>query len=491
MTIHTLAVDWLLAKPGEQPARPGAHVEIVNGMIGSIHDADPPGNGLIALPGLANAHDHARGISCTALGGFDKPLESWLLYLGVIPGIDPYLVAASSLGRSALRGAGRVMVHYTRNQGLTDLVDEARQVARAATDVGVHIGFAVAMRDRNPISYANSTATLAHLPDAIRRAVSERLDRPALPPGEQLALADEIARACHAPDFNVQYGPAGVQWCSHELLELVAEASARTGRQVHMHLLETIYQREWADQAYPGGIVRYLKDIGLLSPRLTLAHCTHCTPDELAMIAESGAIIAVNTGSNLCLRSGIAPVAAMIAQGCRIAMGLDGLALDEDDDAMRELRLLYHLHKGIGYEAAVSNAQAWQIGRRHGRESVSGIVGGGGGTDGSAIVSGEPADLLLLDAGSLMEDRLFDDVDVFDFVLARANASHIRRVVVAGKTIVEDGRLRNVDYPALRREMLARMRASIVPTDGWRRTVQALDLALGPFHKNCHHLGCC
>jgi len=30
-----------------------------------------------------------------------------------------------------------------------------------------------------------------------------------------------------------------VQWCTSELLEVIAEASARTGRRVHMHLLET------------------------------------------------------------------------------------------------------------------------------------------------------------------------------------------------------------------------------------------------------------
>ena len=31
-----------------------------------------------------------------------------------------------------------------------------------------------------------------------------------------------------------------------------------------MHLLETIYQRAWADQHFPQGVVRYLRDIGFL-----------------------------------------------------------------------------------------------------------------------------------------------------------------------------------------------------------------------------------
>ena len=67
----------------------------------------------------------------------------------------------------------------------------------------------------------------------------------------------------------------------------IAKYGAQTGRRIHMHLLETIYQRAWADQHFPGGVVRYLRDIGFLSERLTLAHCIHARPDEIEMIAAS------------------------------------------------------------------------------------------------------------------------------------------------------------------------------------------------------------
>ncbi|MFX5785309.1 amidohydrolase family protein, partial [Acinetobacter baumannii] len=78
---------------------------------------------------------------------------------------------------------------------------------------------------------------------------------------------------------DVQYGPNGVQWATPDLLEAIAAASAATGRRVHMHLLETRYQRASADQHFPQGIARHLRDIGLLSPRLTLAHCTWANPE--------------------------------------------------------------------------------------------------------------------------------------------------------------------------------------------------------------------
>ncbi len=116
----------------------------------------------------------------------------------------------------------------------------------------------------------------------------------------------------YAEHVTVQYGPTGVQWCSTPLLEAIAQASADHDRPVHMHLLETRYQRAWADETHPEGIVRFLDDLGLLTPRLTLAHCVWARPDELSLLAERGVTIAVNTSSNLYLKSGIAPVADML-----------------------------------------------------------------------------------------------------------------------------------------------------------------------------------
>ena len=63
-------------------------------------------------------------------------------------------------------------------------------------------------------------------------------------------------------DFRVQFGPNGPQWCSDALLRAIAEASRRTGRRVHMHLLETRYQRAFADPEYPEGVVTRLKGSG-------------------------------------------------------------------------------------------------------------------------------------------------------------------------------------------------------------------------------------
>ena len=127
----------------EKPAVGGCAIRIDADRIVSL-DPARTGGALLALPALVNAHDHARTVRASSFGAAGKPLETWLHYLALIPSVDPYLATAVSLSRSALGGAGVVMVHYTRVQGSTDLPTEAKEVARAAGDVGVRVGFAVA-----------------------------------------------------------------------------------------------------------------------------------------------------------------------------------------------------------------------------------------------------------------------------------------------------------------------------------------------------------
>jgi cytosine/adenosine deaminase-related metal-dependent hydrolase len=441
-----------LIEAADRPVASGRQIQIEDGRLHAITniaaaDAEP----LFALPALVNAHVHGRPVRTSSFGAGGKPLETWLQYQALIPSVDPYLAGIVALSRSALGGVGVVMMHLTRPQGLTDLPSEAAALARAARDVGVRVGFAVSMRDRNPLVYGPSEPILAALPADARKAI-ESIMRSPLAAQDFITLVDEVAAAAAGPLFEVQFGPNGVQWCSDALLAAIAEASQRTGRRIHMHLLETRYQRVWADATYPTGVVKHLDALGLLSPRLTLAHCVWARPDELELLAERGVTIAVNTSSNLHLRSGIAPMAPMFAAGCRVALGIDGSALDDDDDALRELRLGHLLHVGKGFEIAVSRENILRAAFANGRFSVTNTQ------DGGTIRAGEPADILLLDWTAIDDDSLRDDIDALDLMLTRATARHIRELIVGGRTVVKDGSVTGVDADGARAEVLRRMR---------------------------------
>jgi cytosine/adenosine deaminase-related metal-dependent hydrolase len=302
-----------------------------------------------------------------------------------------------------------------------------------------------------------------------------------LPLDEQMARVDAVSEAIGGAMVDVQYGPNGPQWCSDAMWQAIAEASALTGRRITTHLFETRYQRDWADRTYPGGLVRHWKEIGLLSPRLTLAHCVWARPDELEMIAEAGCIIATNASSNLALRSGIAPVAEMLRSGCTVALGIDGQAFDEDDDALRELRLLWSLHAGWGFDSELAPRDVLRMVMENGRTAIGAPRGGD-------IAVGSAADLLVLDRAALDEDALMP-VDPLDLIFARANRSHIREVIVNGRTIVSRGRVLGVDLDGAHAELRAAYRAGMPDRAAFDAALPAFERAVRGHYLQ--RLGCC
>lgn len=468
-------------------SRGGLALTLRDGVIAEIaHDdrADAPDT--IVMPALVNAHDHTRALRNSSVGGFGKPLESWLHRLPLAAPVDAYLAALAPLGRAALGGQGAVMVHCVRPQGLTDLPTEAAAVARAARDVGVRIAFGIGMRDQNPLVYGSSEPVLANLDPDVAAEIERRFLAPMQPFADQMAQVDAIEAAAKGPMVDIQYAPNGPQWLSEPSWRKVAEASALSGRRITTHLFETKYQRAWADREYPagkypGGMIGHWRDIGLLSPRLTLAHCVWARPDELELIAEAGCTIVVNSSSNFHLRSGIAPVEAMLKAGCKVAMGVDGQAFDEDDDALRELRLLWALHGGWGFEGEGGPQRALAIALENGREAL-------GAPEGGMLANGAAADLVVVDRAALDEDAI-TPVDPLDLLFARANHRHLLELIVAGRTVVSNGRLLGVDLDSAHSELRAHYRKGLSERSLLREALPALDHAVRSYYGE--RLGCC
>ena len=157
-----------------------------------------------------------------------------------------------------------------------------------------------------------------------------------------------------------------------------------------MHFLETIYQRHWLDKEFPNGVTKYLDDIGFLSSRLSLAHCIYLREEEMEILAERGVTIVINSSSNLIVSSGLASVAKMLERGCKVAMGLDGLAFDEDEDSVREMRLTYNLHKALGFNRYITKDQIQTIAMQNGYRVITKKRAGG------SLKVGQPADFLSL-----------------------------------------------------------------------------------------------
>lgn len=436
------SVGTLLSHPGDQPPQHQVSLTINDGVIQAIAPADLSDHpDWLALPALANAHDHGRGVAPFVFGALDQALELWLPSLKLSPPIPVYESAALAMARMARGGVGSVM--HCHNPASPNVMEEMLQVCQAARDVGVRLGLAVSMNDRNSLSYGHTDRLLNLLPESDRSAVEQLWNQPPRSPQEQLQLIDDLAATCRDDDrITIQYGPRGPQWCSPELLEAIAEASANTGRRVHMHVLETRYQREWADAHYPQGLITYLDEIGLLSPRLTIAHGIWLTPAEMERIAERGVIVSVNTSSNLRLRSGLAPYRQLVQSGVPTAFGLDGMAINDDDDALKELRLNYHLHAEVGMEQSLNLSHFFRA-HRYGATVVTHRQ------DIGTLEPGMAADILMLNRAALMADVVPDLCDAATLVMARGASRYVDSLYVAGRPVVSAGQVVGIDEEAI------------------------------------------
>ncbi len=486
--VSAIWAERVLQHPGRDPAVRRVRIGIAGTRIAGVEagTAHEPwqlgGPGILALPALCNAHDHGRGLRPSAYGVADDAVELWVGGTYTMPPLDPYLVAAVALGRMAESGVGSI-VHCHLFRPPERLIVEAEAVARAAREIGVRVAFVVPLRDRHRLGYGADEAILSQMDPACREALAAQWQRPLPTPRDQLAAVAEIAARFAADLFHVQYGPIGVEWCSDALLESVAAESARTGSRVHMHLLESRYQREWAVHAYPDGIVRHLDRVGLLSRRLAVAHGVWLRPDECALLAERGVAVAVNATSNLRLRSGIAPLAAMRRAKLDVALGMDSLSLDDDDDKLRELRLAYRLHRGLGLDDQLDAAALFEAAMQRGPAIV------GGGTGFGAIVPGGMAELLLLDYAAMTADAIDEVCDETEIFLARATSEHVRALVVAGRQVVANGKLIALDLPAAHRELTAQARRFAEPLKALRPTLEAFLAGLRRFYGAGGHVG--
>jgi cytosine/adenosine deaminase-related metal-dependent hydrolase len=109
-------------------------------------------SGDLILPSPVNAHDHGYGIRSLDFGAVDDALEVWIPGMRLRPRTDPYLEALVAFGRLAKTGVGATM-HCHNSLNVERLVDEARAVMRAATDVGIRLAFSCPLLDYDPWAY--------------------------------------------------------------------------------------------------------------------------------------------------------------------------------------------------------------------------------------------------------------------------------------------------------------------------------------------------
>jgi 5-methylthioadenosine/S-adenosylhomocysteine deaminase len=156
------------------------------------------------------------------------------------------------------------------------------------------------------------------------------------------------------------------------------------------------------------------------------------------------------------------------------------MAFDDDEDGLRELRLLWYSQHGTGLASTISRAELCDAVFVTGRRTITPVTGG-------AIEAGMAADLMLLDYRRMSGDVLDGAVSELDLVLTRGRKDYLLSLIVAGRTIVEKGTICSVDLAALESELRKQAQAA------WPAALLAAKLrrryqtALAEFYRcGCH-----
>jgi cytosine/adenosine deaminase-related metal-dependent hydrolase len=423
----------------------------------------------VVLPGLVDAHHHV-GLTPFQLGSPDYPLELWFASRLATRDVDPYLDTLYSAFELLESGVTTVQhLHGWRVAPASRVAAIADRILQAYADVGMRVSYSYALRDQNRLVYEADEAFLRRLPAELADEVAAWFQKQTIPLADQLGLFVELWERYgrNARErIRIQLAPANLHWCSDAALEQVRAHAERYRVPMHMHLLETAYQKEYARRRTGDSAARYLGKLGLLGPAMTLGHGVWLTEAECDLVAETGTRLCHNASSNLRLRSGVAPLNAWLARGIPVALGLDEAGINDDRDLLQEMRLVLRLHRVPGMDDGVPTpAQVFRMATEDGAATTpyAGRIG--------VIEAGRAADLVLIRWSQLAAPYLEAGTPPLDAVVHRARPTHVDTVLVAGEVVLKEGRPTRVNKAAVLEELAAALRAPLRPDEARRREV--------------------
>ena len=291
-----LIVDGLIANVGTAVGTQ-AETDLGGRKIDEIIDATDK----LVIPGFVNAHYHSHDVLLK--GCFETiPLELWLL--SALPPSYPKRTTAEIRARTLLGAVECLRSGITTVQDLATLhpFDDAHvdAILEAYEDVGIRCVFALQVADIPGVKLVPFWDEI--VPEHERGLLSgaaeplNGIDIPSL-------IRDVVARrrGRHSR-ITWALGPSSPGSCTERLLTELADFSRSADLPIYTHVYESKAMTLSARRhhaADDGSLVKYLKRLGLLSPRLNLAHSIWITHPEIETLAAEGVNVVLNPMSNL------------------------------------------------------------------------------------------------------------------------------------------------------------------------------------------------
>lgn len=224
-------------------------------------------------------------------------------------------------------------------------------------------------------------------------------------------------------------GPHAIYTVSGPLLQWINDFSRERNVPIHLHLAET--EGEVINSVKQFGLspVRYLYKLGVLSPRLVIAHGIYVDSDEIRILADHGVKVVHNPASNMKLASGIHfKFKEMKEAGITVGIGTDGCSSSNNLDMIEAMKLASLLGKSWRKDPEALPAD--EVFRSATEEGalICGLKAG-------RIEEGYLADLCLIDLNLPAFTPNFNFVS--NLVYA-ANGSCVDTVICNGKILMQD-----------------------------------------------------
>jgi 5-methylthioadenosine/S-adenosylhomocysteine deaminase len=442
---------------------------------GRILEAD----GLLAIPGLINAHLHSPGnFMRGTLDGL--PLEVFMLYE------VPPLAGAADAGRigylRTLLGAIEML-----KLGITSVLDDAFFVPLTSTsaidailsayrDSGMRA--TVALDQPLAIEYEKYPYLVDLLPAHIKQHMEQA---PRETEAGMRAHYDHLIGRWHgAADgrLSAAVSCSAPQRAPPPYLQMLAELSRAHDLPYFCHILETRVQRVLGWEKYGASLIRYAHDLGILDERMQAIHAIWIDDADIALLAKSGCTVAHNPVCNLRLGSGIMPFRKLRDAGVPICLGTDEAVSDDSHNVWAAAKMA-----GLIHNLADADYRRWPMATevldcvwRGGARAMrrSGEVG--------VLAPGAVADIALLDLAS---DAFTPLNDVPRQLVYSETGASVRHTIVAGEIVVENGRVTTLDEAAIKAEVRALQPELTARTAALRKSAAELEPYYRAMYLKC------
>lgn len=398
-------IAWV-GKAEEAPTRETVNTERVEGIL---------------LPGLVNIHCHTPMVLLRGAGE-NLPVDRWLREV-MWPREARLTLEDVEVGMAA--GAAELLTN-----GITTSMEmyfHGESVAAGATRAGLRC-----------------VVTAPLIEDAQMSRFGDWQ--------EQLARLTDLAKDWENSDLiQVGIGPHAVYSLSEQCMLGVAEAAAAAGMLIHIHVDEQEWEVEAVRKQTGMSATAYLAKVGILESPTIAAHSVWVSPEDISLLAETGAGVAHCPCSNSKHASGIAPVAEMRAAGIPVGIATDGPASHHRLDLFEEMRMAVRLARIRSRDAAAllpHDALAMVT-----REAADAI----GRPDLGRLFPGNPADMIAVST----TDPAFGPVvpaedDLISRLVWSGSPAAVHSSWVGGRRVMAEGQVLTVDVEALKSDVSRR-----------------------------------